>query len=133
MVLIISRQPEVRKHMKIQPNLCDYLPPRNPSFSGPLPAVSFLGCRSLTNQLHGLNQSSTLLKLQYVRVSKNRGVYPPKSSILIGFGTIINHPFWGFSPYFWVDTHVSSTKNTKEHNSVNVLSGSFVSGYPPGN
>ena len=26
---------------------------------------------------------------------------PPKSSILIGFGTIINHPFWGFSPYFW--------------------------------
>ena len=23
------------------------------------------------------------------------GVFPPKSSILIGFGTIINHPFWG--------------------------------------
>ncbi len=116
MVLIISRQPEptpetrgislyqphdivgvIRWHGRnhIQPNLCDYLPTR-----GPLPAVSFLGCRSLTNQLHGLNQSSTLLKLQYVRVSKNRGVYPPKSSILIGFGTIINHPFWVFSPIF---------------------------------
>ena len=26
--------------------------------------------------------------------SKNMGT-PPKSSILIGFGTIINHPFWG--------------------------------------
>ena len=25
---------------------------------------------------------------------------PPKSSILIGFGTIINHPFWGFSSIF---------------------------------
>ena len=31
-------------------------------------------------------------------VSKNRGT--PKSSILIGF-SIINHPFWGFYPYFW--------------------------------
>ena len=25
---------------------------------------------------------------------------PPKSSILIGF-SIINHPFWGKTPYFW--------------------------------
>ena len=32
-------------------------------------------------------------------VSKNRGG-PPKSSILIGF-SLISHPFWGFSPYFW--------------------------------
>ena len=30
-------------------------------------------------------------------VSENRGT--PKSSILIGF-SIINHPFWGFYPYF---------------------------------
>ena len=30
-------------------------------------------------------------------VSKNNGT--PKSSILIGF-SIINHPFWGFSPIF---------------------------------
>ena len=28
------------------------------------------------------------------------GGFPPKSSILIGF-SIINRPFWGFSPYFW--------------------------------
>ena len=34
----------------------------------------------------------------HVGVSKNRGT--PKSSILIGF-SLINHPFWGFSPYFW--------------------------------
>ncbi len=33
-----------------------------------------------------------------VGVSKNRGT--PKSSILIGF-SIITHPFWGFSCYFW--------------------------------
>ncbi len=31
----------------------------------------------------------------------------PKSSILIGF-SIVNHPFLGFSPYFWVDTHMFS-------------------------
>ena len=30
---------------------------------------------------------------------KNRGK-TPKSSILIGF-SLINHAFWGFSPYFW--------------------------------
>ena len=28
------------------------------------------------------------------------GGKPPKSSILIGF-SIVNHPFWGFSPYSW--------------------------------
>ena len=33
-----------------------------------------------------------------VDVSKNSGT--PKSSILIGF-SIIHHPFWGFSHYFW--------------------------------
>ena len=35
----------------------------------------------------------------YMGVSKTRGG-PPKSSILMGF-SIINHQFWGFSPYFW--------------------------------
>ena len=38
----------------------------------------------------------------YMGVSKNSGI--PKSSILIGF-SIINHPFWGFSPYFWKHPH----------------------------
>ena len=33
----------------------------------------------------------------HMGVSKNNGT--PKSSTLIGF-SIINHPFWGFSPYF---------------------------------
>ncbi len=37
-------------------------------------------------------------KLKNMDVSKNRGT--PKSCILIGF-SIINHPFWGVSPYFW--------------------------------
>ena len=39
----------------------------------------------------------------HMGVSKNNGT--PKSSILIGF-SIINHPFRGFSLYFWVDTHI---------------------------
>ena len=30
--------------------------------------------------------------------------FPPKSSILIGFFQYFHHPFWGFSPYFWVNT-----------------------------
>ncbi len=34
----------------------------------------------------------------YLDVSKTNGT--PKSSILIVF-SIINHPFWGVSPYFW--------------------------------
>ena len=47
-------------------------------------------------------------------VSKNDGT--PKSSILIGF-FIINHPFWGASPYFWVDTHMlaSSLEGNGHH------------------
>ena len=36
----------------------------------------------------------------YMYVSKNSG-FPPKSSILIGFSTIKNHPFWGPTPIFW--------------------------------
>ena len=37
-------------------------------------------------------------------VSENSGT--PKSSLfLIGF-SIINHPFWGFSPYFWKHTYM---------------------------
>ncbi len=39
----------------------------------------------------------------YMGVSKNRGT--PKSSILIGF-SIINHPCWGFSPYFWKHPYI---------------------------
>ena len=38
-----------------------------------------------------------LALVSYMDVSENSGT--PKSSILIGF-SIINHPFWGFSPYF---------------------------------
>ncbi len=38
-------------------------------------------------------------------------VKPPKSSILRGF-SIINHPFWGFSPYFWKYPNHKSTPNT---------------------
>ena len=44
-----------------------------------------------------------LIEIEYVGVSKNNGT--PKSSILIGF-SIINHPFWVFSPYFWFNTHL---------------------------
>ena len=40
--------------------------------------------------------------VNHMDVSKNRGT--PKSSILIGV-SLINHPFWGFSPYFWKHPH----------------------------
>ena len=43
-------------------------------------------------------------------VSDNSGT--PKSSILMGF-SIINHPFWGVSPYFWGNTHISITNKYK--------------------
>ena len=36
-------------------------------------------------------------------VFKNWGT--PKSSILVGF-SIINHPFWGFFPYFWKHPYI---------------------------
>ena len=37
-------------------------------------------------------------------VSKNNGT--PTSSILIGFSIMFTIHFGGFSPYFWVDTHI---------------------------
>ncbi len=49
-----------------------------------------------------LKQSSLIL--DDMGVSKNKGT--PKSSILIGFGTIINHPFWD-TPIFG-NTHKDS-------------------------
>ena len=36
----------------------------------------------------------------HVDVSENSGFSTPNHPILIKF-SIINHPFWGFSPYFW--------------------------------
>ena len=51
--------------------------------------------------------------LNHMGVSKNNGT--PKSSILIGF-SIINHPFWGFSPYFWKHPyHVFPLKPSRLH------------------
>ena len=41
-------------------------------------------------------------------VSKNYGT--PKSSISIGFSIIFTIHVRGFSPYFWVDTHILRTK-----------------------
>ena len=41
----------------------------------------------------------------YMDVSKNFGT--PKSSILIGFGTIINHPFWGTT--IFGNTHIGTS------------------------
>ena len=44
---------------------------------------------------------------------QNNGI--PKSSILIGF-SLINHPFWWFSPYFWFNTHIISVNYKKSFN-----------------
>ena len=38
-------------------------------------------------------------------VSKKK-VVPPKSSILIGFSLIINHPFWGVFPTIFGNIHM---------------------------
>ena len=35
------------------------------------------------------------------------GGFPPKSSISIRDFHYFHHPFWGFSPYFWFNTHVT--------------------------
>ena len=47
-------------------------------------------------------------RILHMGVSKNNGT--PKSSISIGF-SIINHPFWRFSPYFWKHPHVARIKD----------------------
>ena len=45
----------------------------------------------------------------YLGVSKKIGVFsPPNHPFLIGF-SIINHPFLGFSPYFWKHPFLGST------------------------
>ena len=49
-------------------------------------------------------------KTHHSGVSKNNGT--PKSSILIGFGTIINHPFWG-TPIFG-NTHFKTHLGPKK-------------------
>ena len=64
-------------------------------------------CKSQTlNGANGIFTSNPSVRVSSIDkrnmdmgVSKNSG--SPKSSILIGFGTIINHPFWGKTPYFW--------------------------------
>ena len=39
-------------------------------------------------------------------VSRNRGFFTPQIiHLFIGF-SLINHPFWWFSPYFWFNTHL---------------------------
>ncbi len=43
------------------------------------------------------------VEVQDVGVSKN-SVFYPKSSILMGFGTIINHPFWGVNTLIFGST-----------------------------
>ena len=48
-----------------------------------------------------LGVNLTTVSLKQVGVEpKIEGIYPPNHPILIGF-SIIHHPFWGFSPYFW--------------------------------
>ena len=44
----------------------------------------------------------------YGCVSKNRGVYPPKSSILIGCFHYFHHPFWWVSHYFWKHPNIAT-------------------------
>ena len=80
---------------------------------------SVFGCGGLRGGWLGIFLGSTpphpvlpvANKSLHIGVSKNNGT--PKSSILIGF-SIINHPFWGFSPYFW--KHPYRDSQTKSNN-----------------
>ena len=88
---------------------------------GPASFVFFLGgpCFRRPRQFHAAVQSGnqdvaawralSRTAVQSLRHFKVPGVYilgvsknrcTRKSSILIGF-SMINHPFWGFSPHFW--------------------------------
>ena len=57
------------------------------------------------------HDSTVCNTLTYMDVSENSGT--PKSSILIGY-SIINHPFWGETPYFWISTHITSKRHGLE-------------------
>ena len=87
------------------------LPPSTPSLPPPCPVTRcprfHLGIDSphpFSNHFTQLSSKSSSSK--QFRIQKLMWVFPkiggkhPKSWILIGF-SIINHPFWGFSPYFW--------------------------------
>ena len=52
-----------------------------------------------------MSASAAIATYQYMGVEPKIGVFPPKSSILIGF-SIINHPFWG-TPIFG-NIHIST-------------------------
>ena len=54
--------------------------------------------------VRNLRTISTILDHSYIWVFPRIAGKIPKSSILIGFGTIINHPFWG-TPIFG-NTHI---------------------------
>ena len=49
-----------------------------------------------------------LLICNHIWLFSKIGVLPPNHPILIGFGTIINHPFWGtrWYQYFWKHPHI---------------------------
>ncbi len=74
--------------------------------------MGFLNHQQYCRKKKAHNTKDMFLKwFYYMGVSKNRGA--PKSWILIGF-SIINHPFWGFYPYFWVDTHICVLQRCNE-------------------
>ena len=60
------------------------------------------------NQLPKLVKKAVLTDLEieiiYLGVSLNGG-FSPKSSILKWVFHYFHHPFWEFSPYFWISTH----------------------------
>ena len=64
------------------------------------------------------DQIRTAEMMKEMGVSKNRGT--PKSSILIGF-SIIHHPFWGFSHYFWKYPDIAILQNLQSFRFVQFL------------
>ena len=83
-------------------NVISPLSPKWPRFTDRIPQIPCWnpGTTSERGQVATLDGGGDL------NVSENGGT--PKSSILIGF-SIINHPFWGKTPYFW--KHPFGTKS----------------------
>ena len=84
---------------------CNTLPRRRQSNSlfwrGMLQRILLMvsTCR-LDIRRHETNFQGSRLHI-YKWVFPKIGVFPPKSSILLGVFHYFHHPFWGFSPYFW--------------------------------
>ena len=63
-------------------------------------------CRGIAERVCYIGVCCNFLGIISIWVFPKTGVFPPKSSILIGCSIIFTIHFGGFSPYFWFNTHI---------------------------